>query len=266
LTTPTFLATYMRRAKPEDFSNLRLVVTGAEKLKTQVAEAFTSKFGIRPLEGYGATELAPLITLSLPDVTQDNVEQAGNKPGSVGRPIPGVVLRVVDPDTHQPLANRETGLILAKGPNLMSGYLNRPEKTAEAIIDGWYNTGDIGRIDNDGFLHITDRLARFSKIGGEMVPHIKIEEVLCNELNLNGNCLAVTALSDVKKGEKLVVVYTDEAGDKEQLQTASKSNQLPNLWRPHPDNFIKVAALPMLGSGKLDLCGLREMAMTTFNR
>ncbi|MEJ2200525.1 MAG: acyl-[ACP]--phospholipid O-acyltransferase [Desulfuromonadaceae bacterium] len=260
LTTPTFLASYLRRAKAEDFASLRLVVTGAEKLKSRLAEAFAEKFGLRPLEGYGATELAPLITLSLPDLEQGDVKQPGYKTGSVGRPIPGVVLRVVDPETHQPLPTGENGLLLVKGPNLMSGYLHRPDKTAEAIMDGWYVTGDIGRIDRDGFLHITDRLARFSKIGGEMVPHIKVEEVFYRELGLTGNVLAVTAIPDDRKGEKLVVIYTAEAGEKEHLVRISKESELPNLWRPQPENFIQVPELPLLGSGKLDLGALRKLA------
>lgn len=260
LTTPTFLSGYLRRAKTEDFASLRLVVTGAEKLKTQLADAFSEKFGIRPLEGYGATELAPLITINLPDIKTAEVKQAGNRSGSVGRPIPGVMLRIVDPETLTDLPVGESGLILVKGPNLMRGYLNRPDKTAAAIVDGWYRTGDIGRIDRDGFLYITDRLARFSKIGGEMVPHIKVEEIFYSELQLSGNSLAVTAISDAKKGEKLVVLFTDEAGNKEELQKISSNSALPNLWRPQPDSFLRVPELPILGSGKLDLCGLKQLA------
>jgi len=260
LTTPTFLATYMRRAKKEDFASLRLVVTGAEKLKSQVADSFEQKYGIRPLEGYGATELAPLITLSLPNVNMNGVKQAGNKAGSVGRPIPGVVLKVVDPDTNEPLPLGESGLILVKGPNLMTGYLNRPDKTAEAIQDGWYLTGDIGNVDDGGFLHITDRLARFSKIGGEMVPHVKVEEIFYRELKLEGNALAVTSIPDEKKGEKLVVLYTDEAGETEELKRVSLEADLPNLWRPHPDNFVWVEQIPILGTGKMDLQSLRRLA------
>jgi len=264
LTTPTFLSAYMRRATKEDFANLRLVVTGAEKLKTQVADAFAGKYGIRPLEGYGATELAPLITLSLPDIQIDGIEQSGNKPGSVGRPIPGVVLRTVNPTTCEALPEGETGLILAKGPNLMRGYLKQPEKTAAAIKDGWYLTGDIGQIDKDGFLHITDRLARFSKIGGEMVPHIKVEEVLYRELKLNGNSLAISSTKDEKKGERLVVLYTEAAGTEEQIKQAVKNSELPNLWRPGNNSFIKIDSLPLLGSGKLDLCKLRKLAEAIF--
>ena len=260
LTTPTFLATYMRRASSEDFSSLRLVVTGAEKLKAQLADAFAEKYALRPLEGYGATELAPLITLSLPDIKRDDIHQPGNKIGSVGRPIPGVLLQVVDPASHEPVAQGEEGLILVKGPNLMNGYLNDSARTAAAIIDGWYVSGDIGRVDRDGFLFITDRLARFSKIGGEMVPHIRIEEALCQALQLSGNCLAVTAVADSRKGEKLVVLHTEEAGSREDLQRALAGCDLPNLWRPASDSFLPVAELPLLGSGKLDLKGLRQLA------
>jgi acyl-[acyl-carrier-protein]-phospholipid O-acyltransferase/long-chain-fatty-acid--[acyl-carrier-protein] ligase len=260
LTTPTFLSTYLRRAKKEDFASLRLIVTGAEKLKEQLADNIAKKYGLRPLEGYGATELAPLITLSLPDVKMHDGKQLGHRKGSVGRPIPGVILRIVNPETNTPLSRGESGLVLVKGPNLMNGYLHQEEKTLAAIKDGWYITGDIGHIDQEGFLHITDRLARFSKIGGEMVPHIKIEEIFYRELKLNGNSLAVTSVADEKKGEKLVVLYTADAGDKKQLVNICNNSDLPNLWRPHPDNFLKVSALPILGSGKLDLCGLRNMA------
>ena len=171
LATPTFLLAYLRRAKREDFVSLRVVITGAEKLKAKVADFFEERFGIRPMEGYGTTELAPVIALSLPDVEVDGVRQHGSKEGSVGHPIPGVVIKVVDPDSGAELKAGEAGLILVKGPNVMVGYLGRPDKTAEVIKDGWYVTGDIGVLDDDGFIRITDRLRRFSKIGGEMVPH-----------------------------------------------------------------------------------------------
>ena len=263
LTTPTFLSAYMRRGNVEDFASLRLVVTGAEKLKGTLAADFYAKFGIIPLEGYGATELAPLISLNLPDVVDVDVRQDGQRQGSVGRAIPGVVLHVIDPDSGEPMKTGESGLILVKGPNLMSGYLNRPDLTSAALVDGWYRSGDIGFIDSDGFLHITDRLARFSKIGGEMVPHVKVEELLCQHLNLSSDALAVTALPDGKKGEKLVVVSTAEAGELDELRKIGRDIELPNLWRPHPDNFVRVASLPLLGSGKLDLRGLKRLAEET---
>jgi acyl-[acyl-carrier-protein]-phospholipid O-acyltransferase/long-chain-fatty-acid--[acyl-carrier-protein] ligase len=260
LATPTFLLAYLRRASREDFATLRLVVTGAEKLKTRLADAFQEKFGIRPLEGYGATELSPVITLSLPDVEIGGVRQQGAKEGSVGHPIPGVAIRVVDPESGMTLKSGEPGLIMVKGPNVMLGYLGRADKTAEVVRDGWYVTGDIGVMDDDGFIRITDRLSRFSKIGGEMVPHGVIEDELHNRLGQN-QVLAVTAVPDEKRGEKLVVIYTKTATDADDLHRLMADSELPNLWKPGRDCYLGVECLPVLGSGKLDLKGLREIAL-----
>jgi len=260
LAAPTFLLAYIRRAAPEDFSSLRLVITGAEKLKDGVAETFLKKFGIRPLEGYGVTEMSPVITLNLPDVEIDGVRQTGAKNGSVGRPIPGVAVKVVDLETGRTLSPDEQGLIMAKGPNLMQGYLNSPEKTAEVIQNGWYVTGDIGLLDTNGFLTITDRLSRFSKIGGEMVPHKGIEDEFYKHLNRSGEFLAVTAVPDEKRGERLVVLFTREAGDKEQLKEIMAKSSLPNLWKPNSDSYIEINEIPVLGSGKKDLKKVKEIA------
>lgn len=259
LATPTFLLAYLRRAKREDFASLRLVVTGAEKLKTKVADAFEEKFGVRPMEGYGATELSPVITLSLPDVEIDGVRQYGAKEGSVGHPIPGVAIKVVDPDTLERRKPGEAGLIMVKGPNVMLGYLGQPDKTAEVIRDDWYVTGDIGVMDDDGFIRITDRLSRFSKIGGEMVPHGVVEDELHARLGQTA-VLAVTALPDEKKGERLVVVYTKDATDAAALHGLLAASELPNLWKPAKESYIGVESLPMLGTGKLDLKALKEIA------
>jgi acyl-[acyl-carrier-protein]-phospholipid O-acyltransferase / long-chain-fatty-acid--[acyl-carrier-protein] ligase len=260
LATPTFLLAYLRRAKREDFATLRLVVTGAEKLKGKLADAFQEKFGVRPMEGYGATELAPVITLSLPDVDLGGVRQYGAKEGSVGHPVPGVAIRVVDPESGQLLKSGESGLILVKGPNVMVGYLGRPEQTAQVLRDGWYVTGDIGILDGDGFLRITDRLSRFSKIGGEMVPHGVVEDELQGALGQVG-VLAVTAVPDEKKGEKLVVVFTRGASDAETLHRLVSESALPNLWKPGRGCYLEVESLPMLGTGKLDLKGLKDLAL-----
>ena len=261
LATPTFLLAYLRRAKREDFASLRLVITGAEKLKAKVADSFEDRFGVRPMEGYGATELAPVITLSLPDVEVDGVRQHGSKVGSVGHPVPGVVIKVVDPESGAELKAGEPGLMLVKGPNVMLGYLGRPDKTAEAIRDGWYVTGDIGVLDDDGFIRITDRLSRFSKIGGEMVPHGVVEDELHGRLGQTG-VVAVTAVPDEKKGERLVVIYSREAAvDAEILQRHMAESSLPNLWKPGRDCYVEVESLPILGTGKLDLKGIREIAL-----
>lgn len=261
LATPTFLLGYLRRAKKEDFASLRLVIAGAEKLKPALADKFEEKFGIRPLEGYGATELAPVAAISLPDVEIDGVRQEGSQPGAVGKPLPGIAVRIINPEDGTQKPTGEEGLILIKGANVMRGYLHRPEQTAEAVQDGWYNTGDVGFMDKKGFLHITDRLARFSKIGGEMIPHIAIEEVLQQGRPGLAQAIAVTAVPDEKKGEKLVVLYTDEAGELTTVQQRLAESGLPNLWRPGKDAWFKVTELPILGTGKLDLGGIRQLAL-----
>ncbi|BCR03611.1 acyl-[ACP]--phospholipid O-acyltransferase [Desulfuromonas versatilis] len=261
MATPTFLGAYLRKASREDFASLRLVITGAEKLKAKLADSFERKFGIRPLEGYGATELAPVTAVNLPDVCIGGVAQNGGKPGSVGRPLPGVAVRTVDPETGRALPPGENGLILVRGANVMRGYLGRPEKTAEALREGWYVTGDIGHLDAEGFLHITDRLARFSKIGGEMVPHLAVEEALQGGLNTAEPAVAVTAVPDNQRGEKLVVIHTPGAGGVEKLRKIMEGSALPNLWRPGRGAYIEVAELPLLGSGKLDLGRLKQIAM-----
>jgi acyl-[acyl-carrier-protein]-phospholipid O-acyltransferase/long-chain-fatty-acid--[acyl-carrier-protein] ligase len=258
--TPTFLLSYLRRAKREDFETLRLIITGAEKLKPRVADSFHQKFGVRPYEGYGATELSPVCTLSLPDVEIDGVLQIGSKEGSVGHPLPGIVLKVVDPDTGEQLPAGASGLVLVKGPNVMLGYLGRPDKTAEVLRDGWYVTGDIGILDEDGFLRLTDRLSRFSKIAGEMVPHGAVEDELHARLGQQ-QVVAVTAIPDEKKGERLVVLYAREATDAETLRRHMAESDLPNLWKPGRDCYVEVESLPILGTGKLDLKGIKEIAL-----
>jgi acyl-[acyl-carrier-protein]-phospholipid O-acyltransferase/long-chain-fatty-acid--[acyl-carrier-protein] ligase len=261
LSTPTFLNSYTRRCPPESFGSLRIVMAGAEKLPERVAQAFEDHFGIRPLEGYGCTECSPVVAVNTYDFRAAYFRQVGAKRGTIGHPLPGIGVRIIDPDSGESLPVDRPGLLLVRGPNIMVGYLNRPEKTAEVLKDGWYNTGDIATQDEDGFLRITDRLSRFSKIGGEMVPHIKVEEKLHELLEADGQVLAVTAIPDEKKGERLVVVHTlKEDTLKDCLEKLSKSD-LPALWKPRPDQFIHVEQLPYLGTGKLDLRRLRELAL-----
>jgi acyl-[acyl-carrier-protein]-phospholipid O-acyltransferase/long-chain-fatty-acid--[acyl-carrier-protein] ligase len=265
LSTPTFLNSYARRCPPESFGSLRIVMAGAEKLPERVAQAFEDHFGIRPLEGYGCTECSPVVAVNTYDFRAAYFRQVGAKRGTIGHPLPGVGVRIIDPDTGEVLPVDKPGLLLVRGPNIMVGYLNRPEKTAEVLKDGWYNTGDVATQDEDGFLRITDRLSRFSKIGGEMVPHIKVEEKLHELLEADGQVLAVTAIPDEKKGERLVVVHIlKEEALKDCLEKLSKSD-LPALWKPRPDQFIHVEQLPYLGTGKLDLRRLKEIAMVQGN-
>jgi acyl-CoA synthetase (AMP-forming)/AMP-acid ligase II len=176
--TPTFLMAWVRKIDPEAFAKLRWVCVGAEKLRPKLSAMFEKRYGIRPLEGYGAPECSPVIAVNVPDVEYDGLCQTGQREGTVGRPLPNLLTRVVDPETFVPVALGEPGLLLVKGPSVMRGYLNNPAKTAEALIDGWYNTGDIVRLDEDGFITITDRLTRFSKLAGEMVSHSAVELAL----------------------------------------------------------------------------------------
>ena len=151
-------------------------------------------------------------------------------------------------------------MLLVKGPNVMRGYLGKPEKTAEVLHDGWYTTGDVATLDEDGFLTITDRLSRFSKIGGEMVPHIRIEEKLYELADTTEQVFAVTALPDPRKGERIVVLHTlPEAKLAEVLEKLAACD-LPGLWKPKGNQFVHVNAIPILGTGKLDLRGIKALA------
>jgi acyl-[acyl-carrier-protein]-phospholipid O-acyltransferase / long-chain-fatty-acid--[acyl-carrier-protein] ligase len=268
LATPTFLRNYLRRVEPEDFAHLEVVVAGAEKLPIPLCDAFEEKFGVRPVEGYGTTELSPLVSVNIPPSRSQSGE-VDAKEGTVGRPVAGVAAKTVDPDTFEDLPVEAPGMLLVKGPNVMKGYLHQPEKTEEVIRDGWYVTGDIAKIDKQGFIEITGRLSRFSKIGGEMVPHCNIEESI-QQFVQGGNqdelIVVVTSVPDEKKGERLIVVHTP-AMTKAPAEIAEhlKQSGLPNLWIPGTDSFMEVDEIPVLGTGKLDLKGLADVAKKKFN-
>ncbi len=261
--TPTFLNAYARRCTPEEFGSLRFVMAGAEKLPERISIAFEDHFGIRPLEGYGCTECSPVVAVNTIDFRAASFRQVGAKRGSIGHPLPGITVKIVDPETQRMLGVDEPGLLLVRGPNVMQGYLGRPEKTAEVLRDGWYNTGDIAVVDQDGFLRITDRLSRFSKIGGEMVPHIKVEEKLQELADVAEQMFVVTAVPDEKKGERLIVLHTLADKPLEDCLERFAKCDLPPLWRPRPDQFLRIEKLPYLGTGKLDLRRARELALET---
>ncbi len=264
LTTPTFLQLYLRRCTPAQFGSLRVVLAGAEKLSERLAQAFEDHFGIRPLEGYGTTECSPIIAVSAPEFRAPGFYQPGSRRGFVGQPLPGVSVRVVDPESFEPVTPGDPGMLLVKGPNVMRGYLKRDDLTAQVMRDGWYVTGDIALIDEDGFIKITDRLSRFSKIGGEMVPHGRIEQALQEAAGEEIQVFAVTAVPDESKGERLAVLHTlGEQRIPDILDTLANSG-LPNVFIPRPDQFMKVEQLPVLGTGKLDLREVKRIATTTF--
>ncbi len=258
--TPTFLQAYMRRCTPESFGSLQYVLVGAEKLPERVAVAFEDRFGIRPLEGYGCTECSPIVTVNGRDYRAPGFRQVASKRGKIGHPLPGVSVKVVDIETGLPVAPGNSGMLLVKGPNVMRGYLGKPEKTAEVLHDGWYTTGDVGMIEDDGFVTITDRLSRFSKIGGEMVPHIRIEEKLHELADATEQFFAVTAVPDEKKGERIIVIHTlPEAKLTEVLERLSQCD-LPALWKPKANQFLHVDSIPTLGTGKMDLRAIKTLA------
>lgn len=264
--TPTFLRGYLKRCEKEQFSKLDLVVVGAEKMPLDLAEQFNEKFGIQPSEGYGTTETSGPACVNVADHRCSSTEQKGTKLGTVGRPMPGIVAKAIDPTTRQPLPVNTEGLVCIKGSNIMTGYLNQPEKTAALIQDGWYETGDMGLIDDEGFVKITGRLSRFSKIGGEMVPHLLVEERLLKIVEDPNNTdasipLAVTSVPDPKKGERLIILHRSLSKPIKQVIDELAATGLPVLWLPSQDGFIEVAEIPLLGTGKLDLKGIKQAAL-----
>lgn len=267
LATPTFLRNYIRRVDAEQFQKLNVVVVGAEKMPISVADEFEAKFGIRPVEGYGTTELSPLVSVNVPPTRNAKDAPGALREGTVGKPVSHVEARVVSADTDEPLANGEQGLLEIRGPNVMAGYYRQPDLTAEVMHDDWYRTGDVARIDDEGFIEITGRLSRFSKIGGEMVPHIQIEERLAELVGTDDEGtlrVAVTAVPDKKRGERLIVLHTDIDQSPDDLLDGLRAAQLPNIYMPSRDSFCQVSEIPVLGSGKLDLKGLRETALAKY--
>ena len=264
LGTPTFLRGYMRRVKPDQFQSVNVAIAGAEKTPGDLFDAFENTFGVRISEGYGTTELAPLVSVNIPKSRSSAVYQKDVVEGSVGRPVPSVTANIVDPDTGEDLEADEDGMLMIYGPNVMRGYANRDDLTEKVIRDGWYETGDIAHLDKDGFIHITGRLSRFSKIGGEMIPHVRIEHELAMMFAEGDEDeevrVCVTAVPDEKKGERLAVLHLPTAKQINDFRKGLTEMGLPNIFIPSEDSFCEVAEIPMLGTGKLDLKGAREKA------
>ncbi|MFK5921515.1 MAG: AMP-binding protein [Verrucomicrobiota bacterium] len=267
LSTPTFLRGYLRKAKPEQLRSTTLVVTGAEKLPSKVAEAFEKRFGKPVLEGYGLTETSPATNVNLPDPESCGSEDcrpvvANHRPGSVGHLIPGIAVRITDPDTDEPLPIQSSGMIWLKGANVFEGYLNQPEKTAEVLIDGWFRTGDLGRMDEDGFLYIEGRLSRFSKIGGEMVPHEKVEELINTAMGYDPEDerkVIIVGVPDEAKGEALIILTTEADLEQTDLRKRLLANDVPALWIPK--KMVRIDEIPHLASGKLDIKSCEQAAL-----
>ena len=261
---PTFLRTYVRKCSAEDFASLKVVLVGAERMPVELMDAYEKKFGVRPMEAFGCTECAPVVTSNrLPNVSA----QEGSilcKEGTIGQELPGVKVEIRDLETGAVLEPDKVGMMWAKGPNVMLGYFDEPEKTAEVLVDGWYCTGDLARMDADGFITITGRLSRFSKIGGEMVPHEGIENLISSIIGCTQEdpiCVCVSSISDEKKGEKLIVLYTELKGwQPTDIVREMRNREQPPIWIPALDAFYQVDQIPVLGTGKLDIQGAKRQA------
>ena len=261
--TPTFLRAYLRKAEPQQLRSLRLLITGAEKLPTDVARAFQERFGQPVYEGYGLTETSPVLSVNLPDPVPQVAGvsvQPSSRPGSTGKLAPGIAAEIRDPEFDRKLTLHETGMLWVRGPNIFDGYLDDPWRSAEVLRGGWFKTGDLGRFDEDGFLFIEGRLSRFSKIAGEMVPHELIEQKILSVLNLDANAerlVAVMGVPDETKGEAIVLLSSIDI-DSQQLRTALREAEVPNLWVPR--TVRRVDQIPLLASGKLDLGKCKQLA------
>ncbi|MCP4456226.1 MAG: AMP-binding protein, partial [Planctomycetes bacterium] len=267
LSTPTFLRTFLKRCTKEQFSTLDVVVTGAEKLPVELGDAFEEQFGVRPVEGYGCTETSPLVSLNIPKSRAHDNVHVGCKEGAVGRPVPSVIAKTTHLDSGKELGSNEPGMLWVKGPNVMKGYLKRVDLTHDVIVDGWYKTGDVALLDDDGFIKITGRISRFSKIGGEMVPHIQIEDTLTELIGADeeeGLKAVVTAIPDIKKGERLIVIHTQLEQSVGDLRKGLSEEGLANICIPSADSFHLVDEIPILGTGKFDLKGIQQVAMAQF--
>ena len=258
----------MKRIDPAQLKSLELVVTGAEKLPQNLADAFEEKFEIRPMEGYGLTETSPATNVNLP--TPDPIGNAHSIPahlnGSVGQLLPGIAIRLTDPVTNAPVPLNQPGIIILKGPNIFNGYLRDEKRSKEVLTnDGWFKTGDVGFMDADGFLHIQGRISRFSKIAGEMVPHETLEAAINKVLGLDSETerkIAIVGVPDEKKGEAIVLLSTiaGQALDQECIDLRYKllDQGITSLWCPR--QIVPVKEIPLLASGKLDIKGCQELA------
>lgn len=262
LATPTFLRAYLRKVEPNQLRSLRLVITGAEKLPVDLAKSFEERFNQKVFEGYGLTETSPVVSVNLPEPTPKKGEhvQPSSRLGSVGKMAPGIAAEIREPETEHKLSLHETGMLWLRGPNIFEGYLNDPERTDEVLHDGWFKTGDIGRFDEDGFLYIEGRLSRFSKIGGEMVPHEALEQKIIIALGLEGKderLIAIVGVTDEAKGEAVILLAAVDV-DLAQLRDKLRDSGVPNLWIPK--KVCRIDSIPVLASGKLDLGKCQELA------
>jgi acyl-[acyl-carrier-protein]-phospholipid O-acyltransferase/long-chain-fatty-acid--[acyl-carrier-protein] ligase len=249
--TPSFFWGYLHKSEPGDFKSLRLMVAGADKCPDALRDGFMQKHGVTLLEGYGATETSPVISVNSLEF---------NRPGSTGKVIPGMQVRLENFETGEACTIREVGKVFVKGDSVMKGYYDDPDLTSEALIDGWYNTGDMGFFDEDGYLWHAGRFKRFAKIGGEMVSLVKVENTLEKYLPVGVSC-CVVEVSDEKKGAAIVATVTIEVNKTEILK--KMGTELPNIALPK--HFIVIRELPMMGTGKIDFRSVTKIVQDIVN-
>jgi len=249
--TPSFFWGYLHKSEPGDFKTLRIMVAGADKCPDALREGYMKKHGVTLLEGYGATETSPVISVNSHEF---------NRPGSTGKVIPGVQVRIENLETGELCKTREVGKILVKGDSVMNGYYDDPELTADALVDGWYNTGDMGFFDEDDFLWHAGRFKRFAKVGGEMVSLVKVENTLEKFLPMGVSC-CVVEVSDEKKGASIIATVSIEINKAEILK--KMGNELPNIALPK--QFIVIKELPMMGTGKIDFRSVTKIVLDILN-
>jgi len=249
--TPSFFWGYLHKSDPGDFKTLRLMVAGADKCPDALREGYMNKHGVTLLEGYGATETSPVISVNSLEF---------NRPGSTGKVIPGVQVRIESFETGETCKTREVGKVLVKGDSVMKGYYDDPELTADALVDGWYNTGDMGYFDEDGYLWHAGRFKRFVKIGGEMVSLVKVENTLEKFLPVGVSC-CVVEVSDEKKGAAIIATVTIEVNKTEILK--KMGDELPNIALPK--QFVVIKELPMMGTGKIDFRSVTRIVQEIIN-
>lgn len=271
--TPTFARAMLRRAEAYTFASVRYFIVGAESLQPDLEKAFLTRCGVQLLEGYGLTEAAPVCSVNLPDAARvpgSDFFIPGTVSRSIGNPLPGLAVRITDvEDDNREIPLTERGMIWLKGANIFRGYVNKPEYNNTIFREGWFKTGDIGQMDLNGFITLGGRLSRFSKIGGEMVPHEGVELALTQILQLDADDdvkIAITGVIDAQKGESLALLsalpeHQDPTKEREilsNLRAALASRDLPNLWAPR--YLVPVESIPILPSGKQDLSSCRAIA------
>ncbi len=251
LGTPVFFNGYLRQSEPGELSSIRIAVAGADKCPEILREGYQKKHGITLLEGYGCTETSPVISVNLPNA---------NKPGSTGKPLPTVKVKIADINTGDEVPRGEEGKLLTKGDHVMKGYFDDIEETSLRIKDGWYDTGDMGMVDEDGYVWHRGRLKRFAKVGGEMVSLVKVESVLTDLLPTETDC-CVVEIPDYLKGAKIIAAVTKKIDERATLKKMAA--ELPTIALPK--SFLVIKELPKMGSGKINFRLVTEMVKEKFS-